>query len=664
VGLWYLAAAWGGESELAVERGWLEMDREAYGRARAVALGVITRDPTHAGARELYVEASAAAGWGASGALELAGEAAPPPWAAVAASLQTHVAAGDKAGLKADVAALRTSYPDEPDLLAPLWSVDVGPAVGLRARWATGSDPREWSEEAALRWVRLARDVDQPGLNAAAATRAREFGVPERPLLDRPALRDLGQAWSESPPMAPFVYPSELPVAAGHLDEIWTKAARWAELEAFWTWVAGTTTDGVAHERIAALRLPAKRPEDAAVAIDQAMGRTGGPRESDQVALGTGQARADFVRVLRTRAAVAFTRGDVVLARGDLGTAYLLAESQVDPALAERIDQLVLPIEQQLEPKYRAARATASQVALGRIGPKADDPAAADEVLTVARDARLLAFAGTATGSAVASDPDAWVDVVGDTWFFEGRAHFAAGRYDQARAALALATLLLPDDPQVWEARARAHEKLGERDAGFAALAVARGRGAPGLDERLAAAYAGPGDWKVVATTLGGEPPAVVAPPRVRGVPGPARGGPGRGSGPKLGQPFPAVSFDGGSTAGLQGRVVVVSAYQADCEECLQILPAYARLALRLRLSAVDMVLVPVNTDEDEEAFRKTAVFARNWGQLVHDPELASTLGIRRYPTTWIVDRSGVTRFFVDHWLSAAELEQLVRQTP
>lgn len=661
--MFWVAGAWAGEAELAVERGWVAWEQERFVEARRAAREVLTRDPAHAGARELYVQASAACGWGSTGALELVGTAAEPPWAAETAALADGLGAGDKPALKAAVAALQTRFPDEPDLLVPLWSAEAGPAVALRARWAIGARPATWSEEALLRWRRRAAGVEAASLQAAVTTALadRPGLVPPRGPLDHYALRALGQTWSEQPPADVWLLPSEVPVAGGHLDELWTKAGRWGELTAFWGTVsAAFPADPSPHEHAARAWLAAQDRPAAERAVGEAFGRLGAPRESDATALGADRQRGEAAAVLHTRAALE-AEADPVSARGDLGTAYVLVETPVDPPLADRLEHLAPALEMGLEPKYRSKTQTAAQLAVGRALtlPAADT----EQRLALAREARFLALTGSGTGKPLVTDPEAWAEILGDTWFVEGLAHGQAGRDAEARAALVVATLLNPADGEAWERRAAAHEKLRETSAAFAALAMARGRGVPALDTRLQAAYEGPGDWLAVARALGGDPPATPPPARVRGTPGPPKGS-GGGTSPRLNQPFPLSKLGDVSLADHRGRIVVISAYQSGCAECLQALPAYALLASRLRRQAVDLVLVPLNTDTDEDEYLRTAGVADSWGQLAHDPALGKALAIRRYPTTWVVDRTGVTRFYVDHWLSAQELEALIRQTP
>lgn len=672
LGAW--SVAWGGEVELAVERGWAEYDRERFPEARALARQALEGQPGHPGARGLYVEATAASGWGGVGSLELGGAAAAEPWAEFEAAFAAHVAASDKKAIKADVLQVQTQWPDAPDLLRPLWAADAGPALSARSRWAALARPATWSPEALLRWDRLAGDLDAPGLQAAVDAAIREKDLARPTPLDHFALRALGQEWSEHPLAGPPpVLPSELAVSAGHLDELWTKAARWDELQAFWASATTLADDAHPHERKAAAHLAEGKPAEAATDLDAAFARLGAPRPSDQPALATERIRAEVVRVLRTRAAAARAREDVASARGDLGTAILLGEEQVDGPLADELEHLAVGYELQLEPKYRSRKQTPAELAVGRAlalpAPAAGAEAAAvqkaaDEQLALAREARFLALSGMGTGKPLATDPEAWREVVGDTWYVEGRAHALAGRHAEARAAFVVASLLLADDAEVWDRRAAEHAALGETDAAFAALAVARGKGAPATEERLAATYRGPGDALTIARAIGGDPPPTPPPARARGTVGAPKGGARAGASPRLGQPFPVDDLGGVSLSSLRGRLVVVSAFRADCEECLQMLPTYSRLASRLRRQAVDLVLVTLATDEDGEAFDRTAALAETWGQLAHDPAMAGKLGIRRYPTTWVVDRTGVTRYFVDHWLSAQELESMIRQTP
>ena len=139
-----------------------------------------------------------------------------------------------------------------------------------------------------------------------------------------------------------------------------------------------------------------------------------------------------------------------------------------------------------------------------------------------------------------------------------------------------------------------------------------------------------------------------------------------RGSTPsvKVGQAVPPWSVHTAtgtlSSASLEGRVVVLSFWSADCTTCLDQLPTLATLTKGLRRSGRDVVLVAVSTDTDDGPYQDVFRLGQRWGELARAPELAESFGVRRVPSTWVIDRTGVATYFVDYRVSADELERVI----
>ncbi|MCA9490743.1 MAG: hypothetical protein KC621_12525, partial [Myxococcales bacterium] len=486
-----------------------------------------------------------------------------------------------------------------------------------------------------------------------------EAAPPDRAPLERLEIEDLALALSkQSTPDIPFVYPSEVVELGDKLQKLWTLAARYADLAAVWEALQERTDASTPRTRAAMAWLEAKDVPRATADADAAYTRAGGPRDVDLAATDEERLRAEIGAALMARAQIHARTGNMAAARSDYGTAVLLRGALVDTALGEQLDRHAAPIEAGMT--WRAPRnGIAADAALAAAEAETD----LDKRRAILAEARFLAFSGMGNGRSVADQAPLWSGPIVRAYDLEAIALQAAGEHEEARTCAMIATLLSGrSGAQRWELRGREQHALGEDDAAFVSLSVARALGAEGLDELLAATHHGGGDWEadtaIWTAGLAAEAPA----------PAPKVGRPGaapaptvsRGAGPRLGDSFPpfVVKSDAGtlSVAALRGRVVIVTAMELDCADCMRMAPAMALMVRKLRADGTDTAMIVLSLDEDEEDFQRMQTMGRSWGEVVWAPALRQTFGIRKVPTTWLVDRDGTTRYFFDHWLSADEL--------
>lgn len=116
-----------------------------------------------------------------------------------------------------------------------------------------------------------------------------------------------------------------------------------------------------------------------------------------------------------------------------------------------------------------------------------------------------------------------------------------------------------------------------------------------------------------------------------------------------LGDPFPVTSLPtlDGQTAALPapGQVVVVEMFATWCTSCREALPIIERLRSRF---GTDVAVVTVSED-DAEARAKLERMAAATGLagpilLDGDHDLYRRLGVKKLPTTYVVDEKGVVR--------------------
>jgi thiol-disulfide isomerase/thioredoxin len=121
---------------------------------------------------------------------------------------------------------------------------------------------------------------------------------------------------------------------------------------------------------------------------------------------------------------------------------------------------------------------------------------------------------------------------------------------------------------------------------------------------------------------------------------------------PELGKAAPDIlgqSLNGNRVAlsGYRGKVVVVTFWASWCRACLDRIPEENRLANDLRESP--FVLLGVNGDQAIDDARKAMAqhgidFDSLWDDPNVEPTIVSRWGVTQWPTTFVLDKSGVIR--------------------
>jgi tetratricopeptide (TPR) repeat protein/thiol-disulfide isomerase/thioredoxin len=671
--VWWVGVALAGEIELEIERGRVAYELERYADARNHAIDALRSMPASAEAQQLYVDATTAAGLGSRGLFELvAFETTSSPYFADGVALEQAVADGEWKTIRTATEQIVVQWPTAPDLLAPLWQAEGSKVTRARDRLLGALvSPEALGASDVERLYRLRRLLVEIG---AAEERKQveqvlvDRGEPQpaaRPPYDRFARADVALQVSKEPlPDLPWGYPGELVDVALRLEDLWGKAKRWRHVALAWQQVQEHTDDPTAWTHEAQAWLEEKESEKAITAVETALVRATAARNTDLIARNEDRQRVDLAQALLVRARVAEHEGDLVAAYGDYATATLLAGKTLDDGLGERLERASAAAWGLLGRTYTGA--VPAEAALAQALKAADQPAA----LQHARDARFLAAKDTRGAKLVAEAPELYADLFARSFQAEVAAERARGRIDGARVSIVLSTLLIgPDKPFWWVTRAELQEQSGEYDAAFASYAVARGLGVRELDDHLQRVYVGVADWELGANNLGGPPPEVAAVVQTDTRPQAPRPRPAShrpSTAPELGKSFPSFSVDTGSgsltNSALAGRVYVLTFWRADCSSCLQTLRDFGHLARVLRNEGRDVRVLGVSLDGDQERYEEVWQRANDWCELAWAPQLAGRFGVTAFPSTWVVDSRGVARHYVDHWLSAEDLEALIRR--
>lgn len=135
-----------------------------------------------------------------------------------------------------------------------------------------------------------------------------------------------------------------------------------------------------------------------------------------------------------------------------------------------------------------------------------------------------------------------------------------------------------------------------------------------------------------------------------------------------LGQPveFQFTALDGRpvDSKQLRGKVVLLDFWATWCGPCMAELPKLK--AVHARLHAQGFEIVGISGDTDRTALQN--VIQRHklpWPQLFEGrskPSLAAQLGIRHYPSMWLLDQQGVVRFISAGANLEAKAKQLLRE--
>lgn len=634
---WWCMAAWAGPLEDATA--WALLQAGEAAGARALAAEHLDEAPTMELA-VVFLEASAAEGLARRGIAELGDRGlAADPAAKAAEALEAAVQRGDETGAVAAARALAKAWPDRPELLAPLWRLSSTPYLE-RARRRVGTAPAYSGLLEDLRWYRLdqaiGRATPDARLEAIAAV-----APPMRPPLDDVGRHEAARAVFEGGAVPDDVPPFVQVDIAERAQGMWLAAGRADEAVRVW--------DGFERARHGAL--PALRRAEAAWAAGDREGARPPPQvlawavPGDRTVEGVARLRglaAGWARA-EARRQVAI---DAPRAWGQLLVASAL-EGRIDEVLAKNVDAArrgmeVAPLEAMQRGVDTAADATALRDA-------------------VEQGVASLA-AGIGAQGEVTARPEAWAEALVPLL---DRAVVRAEALDAPAAVAHWGALRLAAAGDVGPhalALGKAHAALGQPEAAFAWLARARAEGAE-VDAALSQVYRGPGEALGIADHLEGGP-GTRAEARVvaQGGAQPSasradRWGPAIGSRPTLRFESDAGLVDARSLA---GRSVLLTFWRSDCEPCLAQLPEIAAEVRSIRASFRDLVVLAVSTDEDPEAYLAVARVADRWAQLYRDPELARTLGIRRVPTSVLLNPEGRVTAVFPHRLSPRTLRDAV----
>lgn len=642
---WCLTLALAGPIDNTVEKGWLQIEdgHQAEAREAAKALLATHTDPQVV---NLYAEASGSMGLGIRAVAETRGMDATLPWEQAAAPLAELVAKGDDAAVARSVETIQSQFPDHPEVFVPLWAKGASKKV-VKLRQGVVRDVDVEDPAAAARLHRLQSLVGEKDvvLRAAVASKleVEVYGPPARDVaLHDQARNMMEKGWSVADLELSAVQRRD---AVRRAHAMFMGAARYADAVTMWQGLGATDADAEAH--IAeALRL-AGDLDGAAAAAQRGWVALGRPTPDDVSVADTVRRTDAAVRLLSERSKVREAGGDTIGAWADAVAATVMAGEPLGADVGPRAAET-------LSSGYKGADKMAASLGALRSGgnPAKDAPAAWALVASTAATLPQAAKAQGLYGPSLAEV------------FAAAAVALAPSAPDDARAYGMLAVLTGPTSQELASLMASLHAQAGHADAAFHAAAVARGLGVD-TEALLRANFTGIGDPLEVATAVGGAPPASeAAPPAPR-----PRRSVGRTSSPsvppvqgaRLAEPVPAWSvetpFGSLSDTSLRGRVVLMTFFTSDYAPCVEQLQASGSLARRMRARGLDVVHVGLSRDANRGRFDDLFRLGQRWGELAWAPEVASAFGIAREPTTWIVDRKGVARYFVDHRVAASVLE-------
>ena len=121
---------------------------------------------------------------------------------------------------------------------------------------------------------------------------------------------------------------------------------------------------------------------------------------------------------------------------------------------------------------------------------------------------------------------------------------------------------------------------------------------------------------------------------------------------------FPALHF------GIPPRRVEVMDPQQrfSIEVNLEAIQDAGSVARDLRLTGHDVAVVAVSLDEEARFFDELRRLEKSRVTLAHAPAMAEQFDIREVPTTWIVDHTGVVRYYATGWRGAGVFERALRR--
>ncbi len=296
---------------------------------------------------------------------------------------------------------------------------------------------------------------------------------------------------------------------------------------------------------------------------------------------------------------------------------------------------------------------------------KATDDAVAVLCLPAHRKARLTARM-------------AWLPELSSALALRALAHREAGDTEAALTDISVALLLLPFDAPAdwWVLAAELHDALKHREAAFFARSMANALGAVGPDGETVVS---PPDWRGSSEAGAAAASALVSGwmvgnPELDAPSGSVQRGrviafraPSSGSGsstPRLMRPFPSWSItdDEGTIRHQQGRIEIMAFFRTDSPSSLRLLDELTQMARDLRSqNNVNVVLFGISMDSESSALAEMRARREQWGTTKWDPRLGKRLGVSAFPTTWIVDASGVARYKHVGYLGRSEYETEVR---
>ena len=628
-------------SDLAVEVARAHLMVGDADEARTQAAEVLRADGADRAALDVYLQASGSLGLGHQAVVEAkAFPVEPAPWGEKPAELFALVEAMDDKGALALTEEIRTTWPEHPELLAGLWAKNATKKV-VKARKGLLTLPSGASDAYALRALRLHLSVGHT--DPATVDRVASLAPVAPAGLDDVGAHERARAVFAGEGFDGLTYDQVITVAV-RAHAMFFDAGRPGDAATMWASTGLHSDDAVAHAHWALARVAGGDPQ----AVD--LGLIARPSVHD-AALSDHERIRHHAGLLFSARAVA-DDSDTQLAWADLVTGTVLTGIAPSGKVDERLSNARRG---QLAPTIDVAR-------------KAVDTAADAAALQAAEgQARWAMTSGAEAAGRTAKQQDLYAGSLAELWLAAAVRAQALDDDDLLLRYGVLAAALGAEHNDLERWLGDALLQAEHPRAAFAWLAVARARGHE-VDEALKQTYSGLGDALQVATEVAGAPGSktvdvATAAPRGRRAPLV------RGSAPAVGvgTVAPAWSVDTGagvvSSSSMKGRVVVLSFWRSDCSACLDQLPTFGSLARRLRATGRDVVLVAVSTDEEEGPYQDVHRIGQRWGQLARDPATAETFGLRRVPSTWVIDRSGMVTYFVDHRISADELELVLLQT-
>ncbi len=655
-----IALALAGPMDDTAERTWLLVENGRAAEARTELTEALTsvRDPLLVAS---YIEASTQMGLGPQAVAETQGMPVELRWEADAEPLAGLVVAGDDSGAIALVHRLQETYPEHPEVLAPLWIPTAGRKLVKLREGVFRTTPAEPATRARL--LKLHQLVHQPDVTLMVAVEQDAgldaYGPPATDVELHDHARSLAEKGLKVADLDLRAEERRLAVERAHpmfLDagQPLQAVAIWEELGAVDAGALGFEVDGLWR---------GKKVEEAAERAAKGFRALGAPAPSDVVVADLSTRATWAVQLLGPMSEVdaAQERGGHAWARAVAATA--LAGAVRGSTLGPNGGAASLAATYPGRDKVVSALALASKAKT------------AEERHTHLLGAWTAVASGAARLEDVARSPDLYLSALAEVWR-EGAMVLSEGEGADAELALAYGTLALLAGPadRVLEARlATLHDQLDSDavDHSFAAFhhaALARGLGAEGMESLIREHHSGLGEAMAVATSLGGAPPppdALPEPPPRRSLA--VRGGkastPPKG-GAVIGERIPDFSVETAygtmSRNNLSGRVVVFTFFASDHAASVEQLQESGSVARQLRGRGLDVVHVGISQDADRGRFDDLHRVGQRWGQLAWAPQVAMAFGVARQPTTWVVDRNGIARYFVDHRIRGADLQSVI----